>query len=453
VCRLTARTTVTHENTPDLTKVVRVHGSLNLALRLLSFLLSFVVVRLSLAILGDYRYGIWSVLLSMLSWVSMMDVGVVHGVRNELAQAFQNRDRHRASRAISTAYVILVALMLFAFLLILLFDRSADWNRVIGAKELPSIEVRLSALLFWAFLCSLLPLSVVNAIAYGRQMAAVPAVIQLVTQGVFAGVLFYWSVSKTEVALPLITGAYAIASLSVLFFATLWFLATGSELRPRIRYYDHQTAQRLFSLGGQFFVIQLATIVIFTTDNLIVSHLLGPRSVTVYAVNHKLFSTVHLLFGMLLAPLWSAFTAAHTKGDWLWIKQRLSNLVRLFFAAVGGLLAISVLRYRFLDLWLTESVESPLSLAFSMVLMFGIMIWNNIFATYVNGISRLRVQLVTATVGAILNIPLSILFVRFFDLGVAGVAIATCVSLLPSAVWMTRDALSDLANSHASTAS
>ena len=125
----------------------------------------------------------------------------------------------------------------------------------------------------------------------------------------------------------------------------------------------------------------------------------------------------------------------------------------LFFAAVGGLLAISVLRYRFLDLWLTESVESPLSLAFSMVLMFGIMIWNNIFATYVNGISRLRVQLVTATVGAILNIPLSILFVRFFDLGVAGVAIATCVSLLPSAVWMTRDALSDLANSHASTAS
>ena len=52
-----------------------------------------------------------------------------------------------------------------------------------------------------------------------------------------------------------------------------------------------------------------------------------------------------------------------------------------------------------------------------------------IFAYLVNGIGAIGLQLVTATVAMCLNIPLALLFTRYFGMGVEGVVWATCASL------------------------
>ena len=52
-----------------------------------------------------------------------------------------------------------------------------------------------------------------------------------------------------------------------------------------------------------------------------------------------------------------------------------------------------------------------------------------IFVNFINGVGKIRLQLITASISIIINIPLSILFVRTFGMGIEGIVLATCVSL------------------------
>jgi Na+-driven multidrug efflux pump len=60
--------------------------------------------------------------------------------------------------------------------------------------------------------------------------------------------------------------------------------------------------------------------------------------------------------------------------------------------------------------------------------------WNNVYAMLVNGIGKIKPQLYTAIIAMLLNIPLALLFTKHFGLGMSGIVLATCVSLLFAAV-------------------
>ena len=47
-----------------------------------------------------------------------------------------------------------------------------------------------------------------------------------------------------------------------------------------------------------------------------------------------------------------------------------------------------------------------------------------------NGISKLNLQITCSLIGAIINIPLSIIFIKTFNLGSAGVILASTISIL-----------------------
>ena len=60
--------------------------------------------------------------------------------------------------------------------------------------------------------------------------------------------------------------------------------------------------------------------------------------------------------------------------------------------------------------------------------------WNNIFAFILNGVGKIRLQLYSAILAMLLNVPLAIYFTRYLDLGTEGVVLATCAALTLFAV-------------------
>ena len=77
-------------------QVARISKNVNKSLlrfdHLLSIFLSFFVVRETLAYLGKDLYGIWSVLFSIISWITLFDSGVGNGLRNKLVISLVNND-------------------------------------------------------------------------------------------------------------------------------------------------------------------------------------------------------------------------------------------------------------------------------------------------------------------------------------------------------------------------
>jgi Na+-driven multidrug efflux pump len=61
--------------------------------------------------------------------------------------------------------------------------------------------------------------------------------------------------------------------------------------------------------------------------------------------------------------------------------------------------------------------------------------WNNIFAYFINGVSKIRLQLYSCIFAGIINIPISYVFAKFTNFGVASIVIANALCLLISSVW------------------
>jgi Na+-driven multidrug efflux pump len=53
---------------------------------------------------------------------------------------------------------------------------------------------------------------------------------------------------------------------------------------------------------------------------------------------------------------------------------------------------------------------------------------------FINGVGKLNISLITATVNSVINIPLSVLFAKYMGLGINGVILGTCISLSIGAV-------------------
>jgi len=51
---------------------------------------SFLVVPLMVCYLGSEKYGIWSTLLSLVSWMLFFDFGLANGTRNRISEALAN---------------------------------------------------------------------------------------------------------------------------------------------------------------------------------------------------------------------------------------------------------------------------------------------------------------------------------------------------------------------------
>jgi O-antigen/teichoic acid export membrane protein len=225
---------------------------------------------------------------------------------------------------------------------------------------------------------------------------------------------------------------YGICSILGHLILSVYFFKIHHYVTPRFIYFSRSKVKEILSLGGSFFVIQIAVVLIFTCDNFIILQLLGTEQVSVYNIVFKLFSIFTVGFGVVMTPLWSAFTEANMKNDLSWMRKTLINLNILFLFVLLGLVIMLVEYQRILDVWLPAShrVEPSFDLVLALAIFVAISIWNNIYSFFLNGLGIVKMQMRTSVLGAFLNIPLAIYFVKELNLGLQGVVYSMCISLI-----------------------
>jgi O-antigen/teichoic acid export membrane protein len=240
-------------------------------------------------------------------------------------------------------------------------------------------------------------------------------------------VLVFFNSSEGQIGtLALINGISLVLANIVLSFV---FYKSQPQLWPFMRL-DIARVRPLLASSFPFFVIQLAVLVIFTTDKLLITQFFGPEQVAQYEVVLKLFSLVILVHGLISLPLWSAYTDAYARRDFAWIKRMLRTQLLIFFVILIAIALMIILAPTIIRIWLGDSFFVSIQLIVATGIFVAISIWNNIFATFVNGIGQLRVQLYAAIFAMLINIPVSIFLVNNTNLGVSAIIIGTCSSLL-----------------------
>ena len=132
----------------------------------------------------------------------------------------------------------------------------------------------------------------------------------------------------------------------------LWTLARDKPwLRPRLSLLQRSAVNAFFQSGWSFLLIQVAAVVVFSSDNLVVSHYLGAAEVTPYSVTWRLVAFGAVLQSLLFPALWPAYAEAHARGDAAWIRRTYSLtmkgtlLLNVTLAAGILLFGQAVIRY------------------------------------------------------------------------------------------------------------
>ncbi len=398
------------------------------AARVLSSLLTLISLPLAVRYLGAERYGVWATVVSVAVWVNLLDLGIAYSLTNVVSQAYAHNDRAEAVRGFSNALAVTLGAVMLTGGVFFLFWQRVNWVAVLNAAPALQHEVRTTILVAGILMLVGLPLNLASKVFAGYQelhtynkSLALGSVCSLV--GLAVGV---WLRVSMPVLFLLFYGSLTTVAAATLFWLVLWH---KPWLRPRLEFLDRNTALGLLSTGWSFLLIQAAAIVVFSTDNIIVSHYLGAAEVTPYSITWRVVGLGAVLQALVFPALWPAYAEAQARGDVAWIRRTFSMVMRATIALNLAWAAVLVVFGRMaIRVWAGPAGVPPFSLLLAMAL------WSMIagFATaescLLGALNRTRVQAVASAIAAISNVALSIFLVT--RLGSLGVILATIISYI-----------------------
>ena len=403
-----------------------------LLLRAASVLITFPIIRLSYEYLDKEVYGIWLTILSVLTWINLFDIGIGNGLKNKLTESLALRDTAKGKVIVSTSYAIIGTISLLLMLIYIFSSPWLDWGQILTGKT----GSHLNGAIGFLVICYLIQffLTSVNNVAMAHHHTVIPS-LSGVTINFFILITLLLLPRNGSGSLSVMAETYGLIAVGVLLVMNIvLYVRKYRSVSPSLRSINLRYSSEIFNLSIKFFVIQVAGIIIFTTDNIMISRFLGPEEVASYQIVYKLFSLFPTLFGIVLTPLWPAFTDAYVKEEFEWIRNVIKKLHILLLGMVVAVLILIACSKEIINLWMGKDIGSNLLLHSIMGIYVVVMMWNNIFAFLLNGISKITLQMYCGIFGALINIPLSIFFVTKCDMGSAGVTLGSIIALLPSSI-------------------
>ncbi|PZX19167.1 O-antigen/teichoic acid export membrane protein [Breznakibacter xylanolyticus] len=392
-----------------------------------NILVNLLLVPLTLQLLDDYKYGVWIILFNVITWIAIFDIGIGNGLRNKLTEAIARKDIKNAKEYISTSYVAISFIALLICLVFIIPWLCINWGKVLNVGNDLESEISLLIGLSFFLTCLQFIFKIIDTILTAAHKPAISAFLYSISNSIILCVFIAFK-SLIYGNLVVIGTIFVLTPTIVLFFSNLiLFNNSFKRIKPSLKDYRIKKVKEILSLGVKFFIIQIAGLVIFQTDSLIIAHVLSPKEVTPYNIVFRYFGVLNMLAATIMVPFWSAYTEAASNKDYAWIIKTMKSQLRLFI----GFCLITILMLIFanplIKIWIQKEFAASHLLIIGMAVYTIISIWNNIFALLLNALSITKVQVITAILGTVLNIPLSIFFASRWGSG--GVIIGTIISL------------------------
>ncbi len=400
------------------------------AIKGINIAIGLALVPLTIDYLNPTKYGIWITLSSIIGWFGFFDIGLGHGLRNRFAEALAKGEKELARVYVSTTYAIIAIIIGTILVLFYLVNPFLNWNKILNAGTDLNLqsELGLLALIVFTFFCLQFIFKLIATVLLADQRPAKASLFDLFGK-IIALALIFLLTKTTQGSLLYLGIVMSSAPVFVLIVSSFWFYNGKYKMyRPSFKFIDFNKAKDLFSLGIKFFIIQIAAVILYQTNNIIISHLFGPEEVTPYNVAFKYFSVLMMGFSIIITPYWSAITEAWTKNEFAWIKNTIQKLIKIWglLCLTGFVMLISSpFIYK---IWIGDKVIITYSLSVFVVIWVLLNAWNGIYSQFLNGVGKIKLQLFLGISAAILNIPLAIFLGK--KIGVEGVLLANIIVLL-----------------------
>ena len=402
---------------------------------IVSILVGLISIPIGLHYFGTIRYGIWVVISSVIAYLNLSNLGINSAAAVLIA---------KASKLFEQRVVLLRSLFL------LFISSAVVLILIIGINHFYPTN--------WIIILGKIPLNLSTEAAEAGIATAILFLLNLPLQVFFAGFIglqkiywtrFYSSLGSIVDLIALILTVLlkgnlvvlaifrGISAISISILCGLHLLFSNPDLRRKTdKPIDAEFSIRsIFVSGIRFYIIGIAAMVVWNTDNLVISHFLGVKAVTPYAITFKVFTMAFSIFMAVNATLFPMYSKASGLKQWDWIQRTYERATQLL-PIIGGLIWIGSVAFlrEIIYIWAGFEAYSGILVVFSLGGYGYLLSLVNIHATLLGGLNATKNMVYIGWAEAIANIGISIALVG--SLGLGGVALGTFLASLLTVLWM-----------------
>ena len=387
---------------------------------LASFLLkgwsAFVVllmVPVTLHCLGEYKNGVWLTISSLLLWVDNMDIGLGNGLRNKVAEYMAHGEYERTRSLVSSTFAMLTCIIIPVLLILLILIAISDPYTVFNAA--PSKIAHLDQVLMVAvtLVCTSFIFKLIGNFYMGMQLPAVSNLLIALGQtlALIGTYIVFYSDNHSLMLIALVNTAAPLLVYMLAYPYTFYY--KYPHLRPSFKLVNFKEARAVINMGVQFFIMQISGVILFMTSNLLISNLFTPALVTPYQITYRYFSIMLVAFTVICMPFWNATTDAYERGDIEWIRNATRKLRLMIIGIIACMILMVIISPWVYSFWIGDSITIDIRMSIVMATYIFILIYSMRYSYFINGIGKLRLQLIFTTMAAVLFIPLAYLTAKW----------------------------------------
>jgi O-antigen/teichoic acid export membrane protein len=404
-------------------------GITGVAGRGMAMVVSAITLPLTVRYLGRLEYGIWITISTTVVMLAVLDLGIANSLTNFISKAYATQDEEMARDYFATAFWITIGVALVLGIAAWLGWRAIDWQTLFHLQDAHlAAQTRTCVAISFCFFLITLPLNLANKVLSGYQQVHIANYFAMFNSVLGLVAIVTVILFKGDIVDLMVT--YCIAMLTGSVLLNFWLCVWHKPwLRPHFGAVRKKIIREIFGEGTLFFVLQLSGLVVFNSDNLVITHYLGASDVTPYSVAWRLTGYASMMQSLLVPALWPAFAEAYHRKDMTWVRTNYRRIMNATILAVGltaggiGLLGRQVIR-----IWAGPEAVPGAALLWSMCF------WAVLVSITINqallmaATQRIQLQAVTASLAAVTNLIFSIILVQ--RLGAMGVLIATIGSYI-----------------------
>lgn len=357
-------------------------------------LVTLATVPLMLNYLGEEKFALWALIMSLLALVNFADFGLGNSLVTLAAEAYGRSDVLRIRGLLTNALALVVVSSSVLALLMLSLGIFVPWKTVFNlSSSEDALDARHAVNFLVLGTILALPLGLVYrlqiAVQHGASSSSWQAIASIASLAALVVGTGLGLSLPVLVALTILVPA-AIALLN----SCVYFGIIERNYAPATKFLSKDLVLQLARPGGAFLLLQIVSVISFSLDPFIVAHFVGNSAIVEYTVAQKVFGLGPLLLGLVLAPLWPAYGEAIANSDFHWARR---TFVRALIVSVCVGFFASILLWflskPIVSIWMQGNVESSSSLNFAFAAWTIFLCLGLAISNAMNGLHRLRFQL------------------------------------------------------------
>lgn len=391
----------------------------------ISMFVSFALVPLTIGYVSSELYGVWLTLSSILTWLCFLDIGFSQGLKNKLTEAIAHDDWEKGKALVSTTYFMMVLIFVPVCLVLEAVIPLVDWCQLLNVSAQYSNEIVRTMHILIAMACLQMVVNVlISVVAAFQQVALSNTFIPI---GNLISLVIIYILTKTCPP-SLIALAFSLAAMPILvtiIASVVLFCGKFKRVAPSFSTVKRSYVKELFGLGYKFFIINIQVVVLYQSTNILISNVSSPNEVTSYNIAYKLLSVAMMVYNIITAPLWPAYTDAYAREDYEWMKnmrRRMQKLACLSSIVCILIVCASPLIY---SVWIGDKVYVPFMMSVLVCAYVIAYCWQILSATMLAGMGKMLLHTYVAICGMTIHIPFSFFLSRYY--GPYGVLISMII--------------------------